>query len=100
MHVELNDTITRDGEEYPAYVYSTSSAGEALEYTDIGTGYPRFVGFSLVETVRAIVNPGTSWQVNDEIVWDGRQYYVSYIARRKDLDGMDHHTTLTLQIAG
>lgn len=98
MDIELGDVIVRDNTEYPAYVFSTSSAGDAMDYTAPG-GQPLFVGFSMAETLRAIVEPGNSWLVNDQVTWSGRSYYVSYVANRRDIDGTDHHVTLTLQTA-
>lgn len=99
MLPDLNDEITRvvSGESFPAYVFSTSSAGEAL-WGDTGSNSPDvFVGFSLATTLRAIVEPGTRWRVNDEATWDGDTYIVSGVALRRTAGGEDHHITLTLE---
>lgn len=94
----LNDEIIRqqDGTTYPAYVYSRSGLGTA-EYGAVEGQPDVFAGFTLTETLQAIVAPGTSWQINDSVEWDGAPYVVSQVAHRKDMDGEPHHTTVTFQ---
>lgn len=98
MLPELHDEITRviSGETIPAYVFTRQSAGEAL-WGDTGSNSPDvFVGFSLATTLHAIVEPDAYLAVNDDVIWDGGDYIVSSVARRRTIDGEDHHITVTL----
>lgn len=99
MLPELNDEITRviSGETYPAYVYSGKAAGAELNF-DPGGQPPIFVGYSPGRTIYAVMEPQTVWRRNDEALWNGEKYIVSGIAHRRDIDGDDHHTTMTLQV--
>lgn len=99
MLPELNDEIYRedDGRTHPAYVYSRSNLGSA-QYGSIPDQEDMFVGFSLAQTLQAVLAPGTNWQINERVRWEGREYIVSQVALRKDIDGDAHHMTLTFQI--
>lgn len=100
MLPDMNDEITRvvSGLTYPAYVYTGTAGGTELNYDPDGQA-PIFVGYSPGKTVYAIMEPdGPAWQRNDEAIWDGSTYIVSGVAVRRDLEGADHHVTITLQI--
>lgn len=84
------------GTDHPAYVFTRQSAGEAL-WGDTGSNSPDvFVGFSLATTLHAIVEADADFAVNDDVRWDGADYIVSSVARRRTIDGEDHHITVTL----